>query len=297
MPAGGTYYGHNAAQDTLYKMLFGGEEEGISKAVIDAATGTNSAKATGTTSPSPSSATISTNQISSNNSSSSGGSNTPVVQGSSSGSSPGMGLPNILAKGAGALAGYGLSKSGLGELSGVANNIISGALGNGVTAKGVGNAAISTGLAMAGVPGLLMMALKAFGFDPVEGFNSLGDSKDYAEEGGHPGGFFKQSSDYDGYTPGQVYEPGQKQLRENLAQALIDAVQPEAAVNAVVDPVQQTGGSGLSSQDIADAVVQAINNRNSGNSTNQGGWGAQGNGTMIWAGNDYSNNQDYSDYA
>lgn len=80
-----------------------------------------------------------------------------------------------------------------------------------------GNMAISkiAGLAIPGI-GPVLGVLGALGFDPMRGIRGLLDSTDYTAEGGHGPGFFTKASQYDGYTPGQAYEPGTTKLANNV---------------------------------------------------------------------------------
>ena len=121
------------------------------------------------------------------------------------------GVASVAATGANKLLpGYGAQLLGLGAAAlrgGSADQLIDLA----------GNMAISK-IASLSVPGIgpVLGVLGALGFDPMRGIRGLLDSTDYAAEGGHGGGFFTKASQYDGYTPGQAYEPGTTKLADNV---------------------------------------------------------------------------------
>ena len=101
-------------------------------------------------------------------------------------------------------------------LPGVVSSLASGLVGDKSKeeiGQNVFNSLLGTGLsALNPIAGIGHQVLGMLRFNAGRGLSSLFDNTDYTYEGGHGGGFFTKPSDYTGYTPGQSYEPGTKNL-------------------------------------------------------------------------------------
>jgi hypothetical protein len=109
-----------------------------------------------------------------------------------------------------------LTKGKLPGAGGVVGSLVSGILGDKDAydiGKDVFNSGLGTVIGMTNpVAGIGYSLARMLGLDVGRGLSSLFDTKDYASEGGHAGGFITPQSDYTGYTPGQAYEPGTDNL-------------------------------------------------------------------------------------
>ena len=108
------------------------------------------------------------------------------------------------------------TKGSIPGLGGVVGALASGLIGDKSKEKigqDVFNSLLGTGLSSLNpLLGIVYQGLGMLGFNAGRGLSSLFDKTDYTYEGGHGGGFFTKPSDYTGYTPGQSYEPGTKNL-------------------------------------------------------------------------------------
>ena len=108
------------------------------------------------------------------------------------------------------------TKGSIPGLGGVVGSLASGLIGDKSKeeiGQNVFNSLLGTGLSTINpMLGLGYQALGGLGFNAGRGLYSLFDNTDYTYEGGHGGWFFTKPSDYTGYTPGQSYEPGTKNL-------------------------------------------------------------------------------------
>jgi len=134
------------------------------------------------------------------------GAATSLMQGNTTGATAGLAstITNALSKG---------QYPGLGSAVGT---IVGGVLGD-KSASDIGKSLFNSGLGTLfglanPVAGIGYNVARMLGVDPARGLSSLFDTKDYASEGGHVGGFVTPQSDYTGYTPGQAYEPGTNNL-------------------------------------------------------------------------------------
>jgi hypothetical protein len=119
----------------------------------------------------------------------------------------------------GTMAGYIANSLSDGKIPGIgwiASSIASGLIGD-KDIEDIGQDIVNSGIgtlfsAANPIAGIAYNIARNMGFNPMQGLSSMFDTRDYSSEGGHKGGFFTKPSEYTGYTPGQTYEPGTKNL-------------------------------------------------------------------------------------
>jgi len=185
----------------------------------------------------PGAASISASLLGAGNYSGLAGAATNLMQGNKTGATASLAstLTSALSKG---------QYPGLGSAVGT---LVSGVLGD-KSASDIGknlfNSGLGTLFSVANpVAGIGYSLARMLGVDPARGLSSLFDTKDYAAEGGHVGGFITPQSDYTGYTPGQAYEPGTDNLVTSDTTKVYDTSDNAPYMAGLFNNGQTSGGT------------------------------------------------------